>query len=317
MAIYFNMVVDCGESEALAERIQRHFADYLLDLSPLAPVSCHTVGGCYRGTWFAGVLPRGVGYGTLPQSEGRPELTSRTHLTRIKELLYRHLAGMDGYERAYFGAEAWDTFGEEEEASMEDPWARDMIIAERLVAGRFPRADFVPFTPGYFRWLPCEPAFDLPAGWACGSDELTGNYIAEGTVPGEAGAARFWYAWGAPMWETGLPVMFPHHRAERFESTTFPLRWDDLSTPDLRITLFEVAGNLELSSSAEEPATARPVWRLLRALLETPGSGWKWFFEVAGPDATVAAARAPFVRMLLGLRRGGSLEGLAREPLSA
>ena len=312
MALYFNMVVDCGESEALAARIQRHFAGHLLDLSPLAPVSCRTIGGRFRGRWFAGVLPRGVGYGTAPRSESRPELTAKPHLARIRDLLYGHLAQIDGYQRAYFGGEAWDTFGAADEAWMEDPWARDMIIAERLVAERFSRADFVPFTPGYLRWLPREPAFDLPAGWLCDSAEVAGDYIVEGTVPGEAGTARFRYVWGSPLWEGDLPVMFPHHRTQKFASTTLPPRHDDLSTPHLRITLFEVAGNLELGSSAGEPEAPRPLWRLLRAQVEAPGSCWKWFFEVAGPDATVAAARAPFVRMLRGLRRSGSPEGMAR-----
>jgi hypothetical protein len=305
MAVYFNMVVDCGESEALAERIQQHFTGYVLDLSPLAPVDCITCGGRFLERWYAGVQPRGVGYGTLPESERRRELTSKANLARIRELLYGHLAEIeeiDGYERAYFGGDPWYTYAEAGDVN-EDPWAPDMIIAERLVAGRFPRADFVPFAPGYLRWLPRVPIFELPAGWVRDPGDVSGWYIAKGTVPGEAGAARFQYAWGAGMWQAGLPVLFPHHRAESFDSTTAPLRSEDLSTPDLRITLFEVAGTFKPMPFEEAPAAPRPLWRVLHAFVEAPGSGWEWFFEVIGPDTTVAAARAPFVRMLRGVRR--------------
>jgi hypothetical protein len=44
------------------------------------------------------------------------------------------------------------------------------------------------------------------------------------------------------------------------------------------------------------PSTSVPGQRLLAAVVE--GTGGPWFFKLTGPDATVQAARDPFLAMI-------------------
>lgn len=65
MAVYFNLVVDCGLSAGVAERVRQRFDGHQFDHSPLAPLQCSAFTSQARGKWFAGVQPRGLGYGTI------------------------------------------------------------------------------------------------------------------------------------------------------------------------------------------------------------------------------------------------------------
>ena len=106
MAIYFNLGIDCGSEEAMADVALRHFKDFLVDLPGLLPAGCKVWKVEARGRWFVGVWPEGLGYGTLPTC--RPELVREPNLERIRNALYAKLSELRGYRRALFGGEAYE-----------------------------------------------------------------------------------------------------------------------------------------------------------------------------------------------------------------
>ena len=61
MAIYYNMCVDCGADTALADLLESHFRDYLLQFDDRDSVRCKTLRIMQRGIEFAGVEPIGMG----------------------------------------------------------------------------------------------------------------------------------------------------------------------------------------------------------------------------------------------------------------
>ena len=74
-----------------------------------------------------------------------------------------------------------------------------------------------------------------------------------------------------------------------------------IAADGLDVQWIAVAGTLLPSGMGMGPTTPQPGSRLLGAVVE--GDGGPWFFKMTGPDATVAAAREPFLALLRGLRR--------------
>lgn len=72
---------------------------------------------------------------------------------------------------------------------------------------------------------------------------------------------------------------------------------------DLEAHWVGAAGTLLPTGMGMGPTTPQPGSRLLGAVVE--GEGGPWFFKLTGPDATVAAARGPFLELLGSLRRVG------------
>ena len=108
MAIYYNMCIDCGQDRPLAERLFEHFAAFTIEIPKHAPVQCTSYSKIERNISFVGVFPRGMGIGTLPASEHRPELIDDDLTMIIRQSLYNELRGHLGFQRAVFGSECWD-----------------------------------------------------------------------------------------------------------------------------------------------------------------------------------------------------------------
>ncbi|WP_228531118.1 MULTISPECIES: hypothetical protein [Myxococcaceae] len=71
----------------------------------------------------------------------------------------------------------------------------------------------------------------------------------------------------------------------------------------LRMTTVDVQGTYA-SGMMMGPATPKPGWRLLGAIVEGGPEG-PVFFKLTGPARTVAAAQKDFRRLLQGVQRGG------------
>ena len=108
MAIYYNMCVDCGADTALADLLESHFRDYVLQFDDRDSVRCKALRIMERGIEFAGVEPIGMGSGTLPAELRRSDLVAPDIVQTIRTNLYRELEQFNGFRRAMFGAECWD-----------------------------------------------------------------------------------------------------------------------------------------------------------------------------------------------------------------
>ena len=69
-----------------------------------------------------------------------------------------------------------------------------------------------------------------------------------------------------------------------------------------RVTWIDVSGTLLPSNMGTGPATEQPNSRLFGAVVEGPGG--PWFFKATGPEATLAAERENFLKMLRSVRGG-------------
>ena len=78
----------------------------------------------------------------------------------------------------------------------------------------------------------------------------------------------------------------------------------ELAAEGFAVRWIDVAGTLLPSGMGMGPTTPQPGSRLLGAVVE--GEGGPWFFKLTGPDATVAAAREPFLALLRSLRPAGA-----------
>ena len=67
-----------------------------------------------------------------------------------------------------------------------------------------------------------------------------------------------------------------------------------------RVTWIDVSGTLKPSNMGTGPATEQPNSRLFGAVVEGPGG--PWFFKATGPEATLAAERESFLKMLRSVR---------------
>ena len=108
MAIYYNLCVDCGAEESLADSIAEHFDGFNIKLDDRVPVRCKILRSSERGIEFAGVEPIGMGYGTLPASDRRPDLIDDSVVLSVRQAFYNELKQFHGFRRAMFGAECWD-----------------------------------------------------------------------------------------------------------------------------------------------------------------------------------------------------------------
>ena len=144
--------------------------------------------------------------------------------------------------------------------------------------------------------------FDLPSNWQ-EQPPSTSMRMAQAVIPGNPGSGGpgevvvFFFGpgggggveeniqrWIAQM-ETA-PGSNP--QPETFEANGF------------RITWIDVSGTLKPSSMGMGPATPQPGSRLYGAVVEGPGG--PWFFKATGPEATLAAERENFVKMLRSVR---------------
>lgn len=142
--------------------------------------------------------------------------------------------------------------------------------------------------------------FDLPAAWTS-EPPSSSMRLAQATIPGPGGPGQIAVFFFGPGGGGGVDANIK--------------RWIDQTEPapgaepkpqtfqtdkGFKVTWIEVAGTIKPSTMGTGPSTAQPGSRLLGAVVEGPGG--PWFFKATGPDATIAAARDPFVAMLKGVR---------------
>jgi len=128
--------------------------------------------------------------------------------------------------------------------------------------------------------------------------------LAQAVIAGDAGPAELaLFHFGAGQ---GGSVEANFERwtsqVERAPGSPGPQR-GSFSAGELEVEWIEAAGTMLPSGMGPGPKTPQPGYRLLGAVVE--GDGGPWFFKVTGPDATVAAAREPFLAMLRGVRYAG------------
>ena len=119
--------------------------------------------------------------------------------------------------------------------------------------------------------------------------------LAQASVPGPAGPAQFGIFFFGPG-GGGSAEDNIQRWIGQIESPVAPARRQTFASHGLQVSLVEMAGTMKASSIGMGPTTAQPGSRLLGAVVEGPGG--PWFFKLIGPDATVAAAREPFLHML-------------------
>ena len=102
------MGVDCGSDATLAAKIARQFDEFHISLAGVLPVACDASVETHRNIHFVCVHPRGMGNGTLPENERRPDLTDEGVVSVVRNRLYAELKNLLGFRRAMFGAECFD-----------------------------------------------------------------------------------------------------------------------------------------------------------------------------------------------------------------
>src|SRR6266699_4635285 len=98
MAVYFDLGIDCGRSQRVADELAHQFENVKIGLRGIPDAECEVWRKENHGYHFVGVWPRGMGYGTTRYH--RPELLSDEHHVAIKKERYNRLSRVSGYRRA-------------------------------------------------------------------------------------------------------------------------------------------------------------------------------------------------------------------------
>lgn len=142
--------------------------------------------------------------------------------------------------------------------------------------------------------------WNLPSSWTAATPSSSMR-MAQAVIPGSAGngemAVFFFGSGGGGGVEQNL-----QRWAEQIEGPGEAIR-ESFESGGYKISTIEKGGILQPSTMGSGPATPQPDSRLLAAVVE--GAGGPWFFKATGPDATIAAAREPFIEMLRSIRPGG------------
>jgi hypothetical protein len=141
--------------------------------------------------------------------------------------------------------------------------------------------------------------FDIPSDWVTEPPANTMR-LAQASIPGAAGNGDlviFYFGPGGggsvednvQRWIDQMdPAPGSNPRPETFEANGY------------RVTWIDVSGTLKPSTMGMGPSTEQPSSRLLAAVVEGPGG--PWFFKATGPEATLAAERDDFLKMLRSVR---------------
>lgn len=143
--------------------------------------------------------------------------------------------------------------------------------------------------------------WDLPSSWTSATPSSSMR-MAQAVIPGTAGNGEMVVFFFGPGGGGGVEQNLQRW-AEQIEGPGEAVR-ESFESGGYKISTIEKGGTLQPSMMGSGPATAQPGSRLLAAVVE--GEGGPWFFKATGPDATIAAAREPFLRMLRSIRPGGA-----------
>ena len=178
-----------------------------------------------------------------------------------------------------------------EEAPPPDVWAQTPPAAQGVPAPMSSRSGEQP-QGGSIQ-------FDIPGNWQQ-QPPSSPMRMAQATIPGAAGTgdlAVFFFGPGGgggveaniQRWVDQMaPAPGSNPQPETFDANGF------------RVTWIDVSGTLKPSNMGTGPATEQPNSRLFGAVVEGPGG--PWFFKATGPEATLAAERENFLKMLRSVR---------------
>jgi hypothetical protein len=141
--------------------------------------------------------------------------------------------------------------------------------------------------------------YSLPAGWKA-QPPANSMRLAQATIPGPGGPGELAvFYFGPGQGGTAKDNITRWVKQLEMPAGAAP-RQEAFAVPGFQITLVDASGTLQPSGMGMGPTEPQPGYRLLGAVIE--GTGGPWFFKATGPEATLAAAREPFVAMLKGLK---------------
>ncbi len=142
--------------------------------------------------------------------------------------------------------------------------------------------------------------WDLPPSWT-NTAPSSSMRMAQARIPGPGGEAELAVFFFGPGGGGGVEQNLQRW-ADQMEGPTEAVR-EGFEVGGFKISTIEKSGTLQPNMMISGPTTPQPNSRLLAAVVE--GEGGPWFFKATGPEATINAARAPFITMLRSIRPSG------------
>ncbi|HWM91771.1 MAG TPA: hypothetical protein VN493_13480 [Thermoanaerobaculia bacterium] len=140
--------------------------------------------------------------------------------------------------------------------------------------------------------------FDLPSNWQ-EQPPTTSMRMAQAVIPGNPPGDLVVFYFG-PGGGGGVEANIQRWIDQMEVEPGSSLQPETFETNGFRVTWIDVSGTLKPSNMGTGPATEQPGSRLMGAVVEGPGG--PWFFKATGPEATLAAERENFVKMLRSVR---------------
>ena len=141
--------------------------------------------------------------------------------------------------------------------------------------------------------------FDVPASWV---KEPPANQmrLGQASIPGPAGPGELVVFYFGPGGGGGVDANIQRWIDQMEPAAGSNPKPATFETNGYRVTWIDVPGTLKASNMGMGPSVEVPNARLLGAVVE--GTGGPWFFKATGPDATLAAERENFLKMLRSVR---------------
>lgn len=147
MAVYFDLAIDCGTNEDLANKLLEFFDKVNLEITQDLSLPCKTFKEHKQDLWLVSVWPEGMGYATHPICH--PELAENPLQDLIKNKLYEILKKFPGFRRALFGRESYDYFSNAEPKDENNIDSIDMIFSKAAFPMSAKNLILAPFSEGY------------------------------------------------------------------------------------------------------------------------------------------------------------------------
>lgn len=141
--------------------------------------------------------------------------------------------------------------------------------------------------------------FDVPETWI---KEPPANQmrLGQASIPGPAGPGELVVFYFGPGGGGSVDANIQRWTDQMEAAPGSNPKAETFETNGYRVTWIDVPGTLKASTMGMGPSVEQPNARLLGAVVE--GNGGPWFFKATGPDATLAAERENFLKMLRSVR---------------
>lgn len=142
-------------------------------------------------------------------------------------------------------------------------------------------------------------SFDMPANWQS-QPPANQMRMAQATIPGSGGPGDLVVFYFGPGGGGGVEANIQRWIDQMEPAPGSNPQPETFDANGFRVTWIDVSGTLKPSTMGTGPATEQPNSRLYGAVVEGPGG--PWFFKATGPEATLAAERENFLKMLRSVR---------------